>query len=256
MRFLTLLSLVFVLAGCVSSNPQGPLRVMTNNIRHGEDVDEIIDLARIAVVISESHPDAVALQEIDVKTARTGWVDQVATLARLTGLEYHAFGAFMEYDGGQYGMAILSRHPIESSRVIDLPPGRHEPRTSLLASIARPGAPFVLVGVHFDWLDDDGARFAQAKALVGALASEVRPLVIAGDFNDVPGSRTIEHLDRAWTRIPKARGAAATFPAHQPEREIDMVYAWGSVTPPTGLALVIDEQDASDHRPVLATITW
>ena len=249
-------ALLVLLGGCASMESPPPLRVMTYNVRHGEGMDGVIDLARIAAVIAAAEPDAVALQEIDVNTMRSGEVDQVAALARLAGFEHYAFGRFMDYDGGQYGMAILSRHPIESSRVIPLPPGEHEPRTSLLAEIARPGAPFVLVGVHFDWLDDDAARFEQAQALVEAMAAETRSFVIAGDFNDAPGSRTVDLLDRVWTRIPKASGAAWTFPSDGPRQEIDLVYAGGALNPPTGLARVLDERVASDHRPVVATITW
>jgi len=251
---LWLVAVVAVLGGCAASRPPAELRVMTYNIRHGEGMDGVVDLARTAAVIAAAHPDVVALQEVDLDTGRTGRVDQAATLARLAGLEHRAFGAFMDYDGGQYGMAVLSRYPIESSRVIDLPPGRHEPRTALLAVIARPDAPFAIVGVHFDWLEDDGSRFAQARALVRALAGDDRPTVIAGDFNDVPGSRTIEYLDDAWTRIAKDRGAAFTFPSPEPVKEIDLVYTRGMRG--AGHATVIDERAASDHRPVLATIHW
>ncbi|MCA9290935.1 MAG: endonuclease/exonuclease/phosphatase family protein [Phycisphaerales bacterium] len=242
--------------GCASAPPPEPLRVMTYNIRHGAGMDGVIDLERIAAVIVGAAPDVVALQEVDRNAGRSGVVDQASELARLTGLEHHAFGPFMDFDGGQYGMAILSRHPIESSRVIDLPPGAHEPRTALWASIARPRAPFVLVGVHFDWLADDVSRWAQAEALVRALATESRPLIVAGDFNDVPGSRTIERLDRTWLRIPKVRGSSFTFPSPSPEREIDFIYARVWSRRPTGLARVIDERAASDHRPVVATIAW
>ena len=35
----------------------------------------------------------------------------------------HVFGEFMEYDGGRYGMALLSRHPIAESANHLLPPG-------------------------------------------------------------------------------------------------------------------------------------
>ena len=83
-----------------------------------------------------------------------------------------------------------------------------------------------------------------------------RPLVVAGDFNDVPGSRTIDLFDGAWTRIPKAGESPLTFPSPGPVREIDFIYARGRVRAPTARARVIDERVASDHRPVIATIAW
>ena len=49
-------------------------------------------------------------QEIDNGAARTGAVDQAAELGRLTGMG-SVFGPFMDYQGGQYGMALLSDLP-------------------------------------------------------------------------------------------------------------------------------------------------
>ena len=68
--------------------------------------------------------------------------------------------------------------------------------------------------------------------------------------------RTIDLLDRAWTRIPKEPGAELTFPSPRPEEEIDLVYARGSTGQVKGVARVLDERVASDHRPVVATISW
>src|SRR6188768_2627991 len=64
-----------------------PFRVLTWNIHHGEGVDGKLDLARQAAFIKKVDPDAVFLQEVDVKTKRTGGVDQAAELGKLTGLE-------------------------------------------------------------------------------------------------------------------------------------------------------------------------
>ena len=48
---------------------------------------------------------------VDLATSRSSGVDQAAELARLTGMK-HVYGAAMDYAGGQYGEAILSRWPI------------------------------------------------------------------------------------------------------------------------------------------------
>src|SRR5262249_38096191 len=87
------------------------LRVMTYNIHVGVGMDKQLDLARIANVIKEQQPALVGLQEVDRGVKRTQGVDEIAELARLTGMQY-AFAHNLDYQGGQYGVAILSRFPI------------------------------------------------------------------------------------------------------------------------------------------------
>jgi endonuclease/exonuclease/phosphatase family metal-dependent hydrolase len=227
--------------------------LLTYNIHHGEGTDGVLDLERIAAVINEASPDLVALQEVDDRVARTGGVDQAAEVGRLTGM-HHAFAPFMELEGGRYGLAVLSRHPIQETRVIALPAGKHEPRAALAAEVMIPGhASVTFVCAHLDWLDDDAERFAQAEALAGEL--EDPAVVIAGDFNDVPGSRTLELFEQTFADAVKASGTRATYPADAPSEEIDFV-KYRPVYAFVGSARVLDEAVASDHRPVLATLEW
>jgi len=92
---------------------------------------------------------------------RTDGVDQARTLAELTGLPYHAFGKFMDYRGGQYGMAALSATRLLDSVTYVLPDGE-EPRSALAVRIRpRPTMPeLVFVGIHFYRTEPE--RLAQA----------------------------------------------------------------------------------------------
>ncbi len=254
-------------AGCVRDAGRAPaipapsavgddvLRVLTYNIHHGEGTDSVLDLERIARVITDATPDLVALQEIDNGASRTGSVDQAATLGSLTGM-HHAFAPFMDFQGGRYGLAVLSKHPIVSVRVIALPPGRHEPRAALAVEVAPARKPRVtMVCLHFDWLDDDAERFAQAEVLIAALDSR-EGVILAGDFNDTPGSRTIRAFEDAGFAIaPPTAGSGSTFPADRPDRRIDFVMH-RPVFAFVGRVEVLDEKVASDHRPVLAVLEW
>lgn len=229
--------------------------VLSYNIHHGEGTDGMLDLQRIADVINTSGAELVALQEVDERAGRTGGEDQAAELARLTGM-HHAFAPFMDFQGGRYGLAVLSAHPIQARRVIQLPPGKHEPRAALLVEVAPPASPrLTLVSLHLDWLADDAERFAQAEALIAALEDEPA-VILAGDFNDEPGSRTMRAFEEAgFVPAAPAAGSGATFPAGDPEKRIDFVmlrpgYAAKIVSE------VLDEAVASDHRPVLARLWW
>lgn len=246
------------LVGCAASLGSGPgaetaLRVVSYNIRHGRGMDARVDLARTAAVLRALELDLVALQEVDERVARSGGFDQAADLGLRLGLE-HAFGPFMDHEGGRYGMAILSRYPIVRAWTIPLPLG-NEPRVALAAEIAGPtGETFVAVNVHFDWVDDDAFRFAQASALAQALDVLARPYVLLGDFNDGPGSRTLELFHARAVEAEKPAAERATFPSPAPTQEIDFVFAAPRAAWQVGPARVVDEREASDHRPVAARL--
>src|SRR5947209_8634714 len=84
------------------------LRVMTYNIHVGVGMDKKLDVQRIAEVINQEKPDLVGLQEVDRGVKRTEGKDEIAELANLTRMDY-AFAHNLDYQGGQYGVAILSR---------------------------------------------------------------------------------------------------------------------------------------------------
>jgi len=62
------------------------VRILTYNIHHGEGVDAKLDIARIAAVIRSANPDFVAVQEVDVRTARVAGADFAHQLAARSGL--------------------------------------------------------------------------------------------------------------------------------------------------------------------------
>lgn len=254
------LSIVALVPFCLSCRGPSPgqrtsssVSVLTYNIHHGAGVDGKLDLERIAGVIDRSGADLIALQEVDRIVKRTGNVDQLQVLAGLTRM-HPAFARFMEYGGGEYGLAILSRLPIESIRRIRLPPGKAEPRSALAIHVDHPGlGSITFVCLHLDWLDDDTQRYAQAEALLAAIDNPTGIVILAGDFNDRPGSRTIRLMEKSFSNAAKPEKAHWTFPAPEPDHEIDFVM-YRPMDRLEGLARVLDERVASDHRPVLAEI--
>lgn len=225
------------------------LRVMTWNLHHGEGLDGKIDLERIAKRILEEKPDLVALQEMDQKTRRCGGVDQAAELAKLTGMS-GVFGAAMDYDGGAYGQAILSKFPIERTQIHRLP-GGGEPRIAFEAKVRFAGKPLRILTVHLD-AGDEPRRVSQAQALVTALSEISEPMVLAGDFNDVRESKTLAAFAESWREIVK-KEPRLTFPADKPQSEIDHFFAKGLTA--SGSPVVVADAIASDHRPVTAAFS-
>jgi endonuclease/exonuclease/phosphatase family metal-dependent hydrolase len=251
--FIQLLCLLYTTAGCHAAAPEATTsRILSYNIKHGLGMDGKLDLKRTAETIRKLDPDIVALQEVDLRCTRSGSVDQMAALGGMLGM-HHSFGKFMDYGGGEYGLGILSKHPILRSESHRLPDGA-EPRCALEIEVEIAGRRTSFVSMHLDWTSED-LRIAQAKALVEKLAARTHPVVLAGDFNATRDSETLRLFSGRWIALPKS-GAAYTSPADIPEAEIDFV-----LVPKGGLwekliSEVIDERLASDHRPVLAVLPF
>ncbi len=232
---------------CAAQEPI-TLRILAYNIHHGEGMDGLVNIKRIARLIESLAPDIVALQEVDSAVERTYCVDQASVLAGLTGM-HSAFGAFFDYQGGRYGMALLSKYPFESVENLRLPDGA-EPRTALAGRVrvGEPPTDIVIVGIHLYRTAEE--RYAQATLLMEHLAGESAPIILAGDFNSRPGSEVIAFLSQNW-QIPEKGADRMTFPSGAPDREIDYI-----MFRPHGRFevldyRVIDESLASDHRPLL-----
>lgn len=248
----TILAAVALLPAELSTQAR-ELRIVSYNIRHGRGEDKVVDLERTARVLRELRPDIVGFQEVDERAERSGSVAQAERLGELLGMQ-HAFGKFMDFQGGAYGMAVLSRHPIVAVNPVRLPDG-NEPRVALTVDIRLPDDSLLtVINVHFDWVRDDGFRYAQAETLARHLDGLKGQYVLLGDFNDVPESRTLALFRARAAEASKPSGARFTFPSDAPAREIDYIFfaprsAWRATE-----VRVIDERVASDHRPVLAVL--
>ena len=143
------------------------LRVLCYNIHHCNPPSKpgLIDMDAIAKVINHSKPDIVALQEVDVHTGRSGsGLHQAKELARKTGMQSY-FAKAIDYDGGEYGVAILSRFPMESTMKFELPTSagtNGEPRVLATAGITLPGKEKIrFAGTHLDAQKNDPTRVLQ-----------------------------------------------------------------------------------------------
>lgn len=231
------------------------VRVVSYNIRHGRGMDGQVDLDRTAAVLRRLAPDLVGLQEVDSVVERSGRIAQAEALGARLGM-HAVFGGFMDYQGGRYGMGILSRFAIRHAESIRLPDG-NEPRVALLVRVDLPGVGEVaVVNVHFDWVADDGFRFAQATALAAVLDTLSVPYLLLGDFNALPDSRTLALYRQRAREAVKPSRATFTFPSPVPEREIDYIFGSPAARWTADSVAVIADLDASDHRPVFARMRW
>ena len=245
---LRVLSLILTCGLLSAAEPAAEIRVLCWNLHHGVGEDGKLDLPRIAALIKAQQPDVVALQEVDNKCRRSGSVDQAAELAKLTGMT-GVFGRAMDHDGGEYGQAILSKHPIGETKIHRLP-GDGEPRIGFEALVTIGGKPLRMVSVHLDH-QQDARRLKQAETLAAVLEKGGLPVILAGDFNDVPGSAVMKVFGAGWTAMAK-KEPVFTCPSDKPAVEIDHVLLRGFEA--RGLLEVLPEAVASDHRPIVGVV--
>lgn len=230
-----------------------PLRVMTFNIKSG-----LYGLEKVARVIEDAKPDVVALQEVDIGAMRSGQVDQPAQLAAATGLPYRTYFQATTKSGGAYGVALLSRFPLERrfQYRLPVPPGA-EPRT-LGQVVVRIGEQEVSLYVtHLIQMPfRDEARAEQTKVISRILAGDSRPKLLLGDFNDFAGGAALAPLRAQLQDVfaEVGNGPDGTLPLplpFSPECRIDYIFACKSFVPRRSRVLRVK---ASDHFPVVAEL--
>ena len=257
LRFVLVVLIVSVFAGgCVQTGPKPATRVavLTYNIYHGEDANGESNLDAVAGIINSLEPDLVALQEVDNKTTRVKGLDLTAELSRRTGMR-GIFGKAMDYAGGEYGEAVLCRHPVLEIKNNPLPHSpKAEPRAALEVHVELPGGETVVfVGTHLDHVRDQTDRMKQAGRIEELYADYDRPIILAGDLNAAPDSDPINLLCRQWT-CADPNDPQPTFPSAGPRRKIDYIlfkpsHRWKVLT-----TQVIDDKVTSDHCPFYAVL--
>lgn len=235
----------------------GEIIVMTYNIHHANPPSKpnFIDLDAIAAVINKEKPDIVMLQEVDVNTGRSK-LNEASLLAEKTKMNFY-FAKAIDHDDGDYGVAILSRYSLSNGTTHKLPTlagTNGEPRVLATANITVNGKQLTIACTHLDAQRSDTNRVLQINAIMDILKKEQNPVILAGDLNATPGSTVINTLDQFFKRSC-LQNCAFTIPQDNPRSEIDFI----TIRPAAAFAIqshrVIDEKYASDHLPVIATLS-
>jgi endonuclease/exonuclease/phosphatase family metal-dependent hydrolase len=238
------------------------------------------DLEQIADAIRAAGADIVAVQEVDVHwSERSSWADQAAELGAMLEMNVRfgpiyslpgerRAGAAMSVDTvverdvppREFGLAILSRHPIIEFRNHVIPrlstqSNEVEPRPlpGFLEVVVRVhGVHIHVFNTHLDYRSDPRVRAAQVAAMLPFLPEQSLPVILMGDLNAPPHA---EELAPLFARLNDAgrrdREPGHTYPAAAPERRID--YVLYSDRFGFRAAGVMDTR-ASDHLPVIADL--
>ena len=260
MNFHTRSKLLFVLICAFLWSPltaeaKKTLRVMTYNIHVGVGMDKKLDLQRIADVINRERPDLVGLQEVDRGVRRTEGKDEIVELAKMTQMEF-AFAPNLDYQGGKYGVAILSRWPIKNTVHRMFENKRESERRGMLhIEIEVDKKTVNFVTTHLDYQFEDGRLF-ETEQLMKFLDGAKGPLIVVADLNDVPEGSAYKLMrtkfDDAWM-TSRAKGDGFSYPADKPLKRIDHIFYKTNERVRAKKAWVVATL-ASDHIPVVAEL--
>ena len=248
---------------CTSKLPR-QLRIASYNIQHGVGMDNKLDYKRIADVLEGISPDVVAVQEVDSMTRRTGNTYSLGEIA--DHMRYYAsYAPAISFDGGKYGIGILSRkRPIRTEQ--HALPGREEARTLLVAEFDD----YVFAATHLSLTEAD--LMASISIIENVAKKYSKPFIIAGDLNAQPDSPFIKQLEKNFY-ICNNKGKS--WPADNPRECLDYIAVyksygdvrrpgsaekgWEQYRPYVGEPTVTLHSEvvntlASDHRPIFADI--
>lgn len=267
--WLGVIFLLIITVGCnqsdtkkssLSDEKTSIVRVATFNIHHANPPGQpgVIDVKAVAAAIKKMNADLVALQEVDVHTHRSGTeLHQAKKLAQLTGMNFF-FSKSMDYDGGAYGNAVLSRYPIADSSVYHLPVDPKiggEPRSVVAITIQLPdSSTIIFASTHLGYKSKEN-RLLQVEKIKEAFANETTPIILAGDFNMMPGSAAFDSLETLFYR-PCGDGCAPTIPVDQPEKAIDFILTHPKTAFNNVSRQVQTDITVSDHLPVVAAFKF
>ncbi len=253
------------------------MRIATFNILHGRSTeDDRVDVDRLASAVTRLDADVLGLQEVDRDQPRSLGADLTAVAAEAMGAPEHQFvsalsgtpgGTWMAATGEEqpgsasYGIALLSRYPVVSWRVVRLPAlratvplwstwtnrpflARDEPRVAVAAVLDGPFGEFTVCNTHLSFIPAWNAL--QLRRLVRSLTGTREPLVIIGDLN-------MQAAQAVRLTGMRSVASAATFPAADPVRQIDHVLVRGDLratAPAEAVRLPL-----SDHRALVVDCT-
>lgn len=247
--------LAVAVAGCcgdqVAANRD--IRLASYNIFHCQGKDKKIDYARTAAALAEHRPDFVGLQEVDSMTRRSGGLDQSKEIGKVLGM-HATYAKTFTFQGGGYGIAILSREKPLSVERIPLP-GK-EPRLLLLCEFKD----CWFGNTHLALQTDNQLKSVEIVRKVVAERSATKPVFLVGDWNEEPTSRTLAAMRGFMTILSNEKSRTHHgFKSFKPGSEYCIDYIAVDSAHAGNFAVcdayVVPDFTTSDHCPVFVTVT-
>ena len=184
-------------------------------------------LELLALQIAEMDADILLLQEVDIDSKRSAYIDQVQWLLDHTSMNYGVYASmwqvqFVPSDGlGRVntGNAILSKWPLSEAERVQLSlrgdqdaltKAFYVRRNVLKAVVNYPGNPFWAVDIHASAFSNDDTKqkqFLEFKDVLDEINAKGELFVAGGDLNELPPGATKNNYcdeDRCPDELPES----------------------------------------------------
>lgn len=208
------------------------------------------NLEAIAAHIRASGADVVCLQEVDRGAARSERVDMPARLAEMSGLSHRYFIKIRDFQGGEYGTAILSRYPITAAETMNFPVSIATQGTSCgYVVLDVEGTPVTVFNTHLSVENEESNT--ECLLCLGDILSRHRRthggLLCCGDFNT-----GVRKVSRFLPDFARAHEGIHTYA----DRSIDHILYTAPYAVANTRTRDTQSDGATDHHMVLTEVSF
>lgn len=221
--------------------------ICSAHFREGHYTED--NLNRLAEQITQSGADVVCLQEVDRGAARSDRVDMPAYLSEHTELKHHYFIKIRDFQGGEYGTAILSRYPITDAKTLNYPVTVATQGTSCgYAVLDVEGMPVTVFNTHLSVENEESntETLCCLGDILATLRREEKSFLCCGDFNTSP-----KKVARFIPWVSLAHNGLTTYA----DRSIDHILYFGSIAVANTRTMNTQKDKVTDHNMVLTEVT-
>jgi endonuclease/exonuclease/phosphatase family metal-dependent hydrolase len=271
---------------------KGALRVMSWNVEHFEirshNRNPEIKAAMLAT-INEMQPDIACFQEMVASETDNRAINYLPDFLQELGLPYYhyAYNPKLDYDSKHhFGIIIFSKYPIINSKTCSYPP--HDYNSIFqYADMVKGTDTFRVFNVHLQslkftasnksYINDPSMndqtdleksksvvsklktgfikRFRQSNHIRESIEQSPYPVLVCGDFNDVPNSYAYYTIGKGLKNAfsEKGSGIGNTFDGIAPTLRIDQIF-----TDPRFEIIQYKRirKKLSDHFPLVTDLQW
>ncbi len=232
------------------------VRVLSFNIRHGEDRWGGSNLREVVKVIRDEKPQLVALQAVDSLMDNGVLNFQLRRLATQTGM-YYVYAASDRTADGSHGVGLLSVWPFENTQQVAMPHSYGADPRVMLCGLVSPakGLNFRVCTVRMEYASVFD-RALQSAYVNQMLAPSIQPVMLAMDMGARPNEQPYFSYRNDWIDAAKGSYLPTWTEGISGDRLDYLMVLRNTRVRVKSYNVIRDYPDASDHFPISATFEF